>query len=1052
MHLQIESAILNYMQIFKFIAFAVLFCLSACSGGGDTPIEPTPKPEVTKSEITIDSNIINNGLSFSNAKGEQSVSFSTNEDWTLSVASTTSGATWCTASATNGSKGNASVNFSVTENTDYDNRSVSVTIKSGTASKTFTISQKSANALLVTADKYEVNQEGGTIDIEVKANIEYKMEISETAKDWIAESSGRGLTSYKHSLNIAKNEESEKREGEIYFKSGEKADTVKVYQMGGPIILLSQNEYSVSDTGDTISVDVKSNIEYGVQMPDVDWIIDESSSRGMSSHTLKYIIPANEEYDSRSANIIFYDKNSDLKDTLTISQQGKAFETDYVDLRFDDPNVTTTYNATDGSLTVTYPSDNLPSIKAGNSIVLPAEYGFDIRVIESVSISGNTLKLTTSQGNMANLFRNISFTLTSDPSVSSRAANGDRVYTPTAYGYIDENGKYHELYNEQTATRASLLVEQNIWEFDEDFNDEEIYSGKAGTLSWETCEFEAGLKGTFTFDFGEKEIDGKLPVGHLKKFSYELTGNVGMDLKLKYDYSYEYEESDDKIIKYNVIPTGVIRFAVGAVPVVILVYTHLGKQYACQIEGGLEATTGVKMENEVSVGLEWTPDGGVIPTKKVTPTFELYPFAVEAKASAEAKVSYYPQVEVGIYKFIGPWIEPRPYLKETVGAGFGASTDGESYVGWKAETYNGMDIRMGLKLDFGMWDKDVWTSPIYNVVKDRLLFEAPSRITTLSPDNNIVVEKGESVDAEFLVESFSPITNKYYPCPWALINFEPESGELDKPLAVTDLEGKAIVNWTPSPSVESRSSDLVECTLTAKVVDKEGASIDEASLVVKTEKEDELREALIKLYKSTNGDNWKCNDNWCSDKPITEWYGVWAASQVVRLSLYDNNLTGYIKQTFPDDVRIYLYCENNQLTSLDVSGCSALTYLSCGNNQLTSLDVSGCSALSNLYCSNNQLTSLDVSGCSALSNLYCSNNQLTSLDVSGCSALTSLRCENNKISSIIPEWFSQLVFHYDVRYSYYKKYINGEWVIKYEDRGYGWWYPGEPGKGKHSPD
>ena len=104
----------------------------------------------------------------------------------------------------------------------------------------------------------------------------------------------------------------------------------------------------------------------------------------------------------------------------------------------------------------------------------------------------------------------------------------------------------------------------------------------------------------------------------------------------------------------------------------------------------------------------------------------------------------------------------------------------------------------------------------------------------------------------------------------------------------------------------------------------------------------------------------------------------------------NNNLTGKIEQTFPDDVRIYLSCSNNQLTSLDVSGCSALE---------------------------------------------------------------SLRCNNNKISSVIPEWFSQLShFYHDVRYSYSRKTINGKWVIKYEDRGYGWWYPGEPGKGRHSPD
>jgi len=302
-----------------------MVCIFAsCSdGGGEEPITPTPKPEEVKTEITIDSGIISNGLSFSSAEGEQSVSFSVNADWTLSIASTTSGTTWCKASAISGSKGTANVKFTVSENTDYEDRSVSVTIKAGTVSKTFTITQKGADALLVTTTKYEVAQEGGQIEIEVKANIDYKMEISEEAKGWIKESSGRALTTYKHKLDIAMNEDAEKREGEITFKSGDKVETVKVYQAGGAILLLSQNEYNVSDKGDTISVDIKSNIDFGVQLPDVDWIVDEASSRGLSSHTLKYIVSANEGYDSRSAEIIFYDKNSDLKDTLKVAQAQK---------------------------------------------------------------------------------------------------------------------------------------------------------------------------------------------------------------------------------------------------------------------------------------------------------------------------------------------------------------------------------------------------------------------------------------------------------------------------------------------------------------------------------------------------------------------------------------------------------------------------------------------------------------------------------------------------------------------------------------------------------
>lgn len=303
---------------------AMLTCIFAsCSDGGSEDINPTPKPDDVKYEITIDASIISNGLSFDTKAGEGSISFTANANWTLTVASTTSGATWCKASATSGTKGSATVKFTVEENTGYEDRSVSVTIKAGTASKTFTIIQKGVDALLVTTNKYEVVQEGGTIEVEVKANIDYSMEISETAKGWISEASSRALKTYKHTFNITSNDETENREGEITFKSGDKVETVKVYQAGGAIIMLTQDEYIVSDAGEMITVDIKSNIEFGVQMPNVDWIVDEASSRGMSSHTLNYYIEPNEGYDSRSAEIIFFDKNSDLKDTLKVVQTQK---------------------------------------------------------------------------------------------------------------------------------------------------------------------------------------------------------------------------------------------------------------------------------------------------------------------------------------------------------------------------------------------------------------------------------------------------------------------------------------------------------------------------------------------------------------------------------------------------------------------------------------------------------------------------------------------------------------------------------------------------------
>ena len=58
----------------------------------------------------------------------------------------------------------------------------------------------------------------------------------------------------------------------------------------------------------------------------------------------------------------------------------------------------------------------------------------------------------------------------------------------------------------------------------------------------------------------------------------------------------------------------------------------------------------------------------------------------------------------------------------------------------------------------------------------------------------------------------------------------------------------------------------------------------------------------------------------------------------------------------------YLFCFNNPLTELDVSGCTELRELCCNNNQLTALDVSANSKLQILYCYNNQIRGEEMDG------------------------------------------------------------------------------------------
>jgi hypothetical protein len=137
---------------------------------------------------------------------------------------------------------------------------------------------------------------------------------------------------------------------------------------------------------------------------------------------------------------------------------------------------------------------------------------------------------------------------------------------------------------------------------------------------------------------------------------------------------------------------------------------------------------------------------------------------------------------------------------------------------------------------------------------------------------------------------------------------------------------------------------------------------------------------------------------WCNNMNISDLTGIEYFTALTTLYCQDNQLTSLDVST--NTALEVLRCHNNQLTSLDVSQNTALTVLECSQNNLTTLDVSQNTALTELECDQNNLTTLDVSQNTALTSLFCYNMPLTSLDVSGATALTSLDCEINNLTSL----------------------------------------------------
>lgn len=160
------------------------------------------------------------------------------------------------------------------------------------------------------------------------------------------------------------------------------------------------------------------------------------------------------------------------------------------------------------------------------------------------------------------------------------------------------------------------------------------------------------------------------------------------------------------------------------------------------------------------------------------------------------------------------------------------------------------------------------------------------------------------------------------------------------------------------------------------------------------------RDALIAFYNATDGDNWINNENWCSDKPVSQWYGVIANEglvQVIRLD--DNNLKGKITVSELANLSQLeaLLVSNNKLTEIDLSYTPKIRSITCDNNWLTTLDISKNDSLDWLVCYKNQIAVLDVSNKPKLRVLHCDNNQIEKLDINNSPKLETLNCHSNKL-------------------------------------------------------
>ncbi|MCY3944281.1 MAG: Ig-like domain-containing protein [Gemmatimonadetes bacterium] len=183
------------------------------------------------------------------------------------------------------------------------------------------------------------------------------------------------------------------------------------------------------------------------------------------------------------------------------------------------------------------------------------------------------------------------------------------------------------------------------------------------------------------------------------------------------------------------------------------------------------------------------------------------------------------------------------------------------------------------------------------------------------------------------------------------------------------------------------------------------------------------RVALEALHGATGGSNWVNADNWLTEAPLDEWYGVDtdASGRVVRLDLGNNALSGVIPPELGDlDALEELVLWGNELTGAippELSNLPNLARLHLEANRLSGAiptELGNLSALESLGLSLNDLSGpipRELGGLERLVELDLWGNNLSGPvppELGSLARLLSLDLESNRLSGPIPSELGEL--------------------------------------------
>lgn len=562
---------------------------------------------------------------------------------------------------------------------------------------------------------------------------------------------------------------------------------------GDPSFLFSHPDTVYVDAdGQDFKFQLRTNVEYAYRSS-VDWLLQIVTDNA-DTDSLSFTAAMNPSTGQRIGYLYFQSNDETMADTLVVVQLGKR-DSRYIDIDWSSTTLDS-FNDQTGEAQLTF-KDDVPVMGNYDVVLLPKDGDYVIRLINDVrqTEGSKTVNLSTREGLMGNLFKGQKFTLATESGArmaKSRAGapidDDVPVYLPTKVEFFTGD-EYVEVYNAARQQRRAPQGFENEffnWEYNQD--GAVLWESGMQSLSWDKLNFSLGLKGLFSFDFGDIPWE-EVRMGDLQNLKITLEGGFNMEMVMKYLVSSSVEWKKEWTLKEDVFKAK-YTFTVGTVPVYISVGADLMAEVSLGASGEASVTAGITASNTVSYGVEWDAEKGLSKIAECEKELKMVGPDVNIKAHAEARATCYPKIEIGIYKVLCPTISPQPYLK--------AEADGRlvdnKYVAWNAGVSTGVDLGLGLCLDLFFWKKDLGEIDPINVF-DIPLVSLPDEIKLLNEPEEEVLINGKR-EVKYHVTNKINLTGKTYNAPGVLVHFEAEGGELEDEYGYTDKDGNVSAFFT----------------------------------------------------------------------------------------------------------------------------------------------------------------------------------------------------------------------------------------------------------------